>query len=43
MSARVREGVPTRFDDEWVGVAGVFPRRDGKLGRGGAGLFFVEM
>jgi hypothetical protein len=36
-------GVPTGFDDEWVGVVGLFPRRDGEFGRGGADEFFVEV
>jgi hypothetical protein len=36
-------GVLTVFDGEWVGVVGVFLRRDVKLGRGGAGKFYVEV
>jgi hypothetical protein len=39
----VREGPPAEFDDEWVRVVEVFPRRDGKLGWGGTGEFFVTV
>ena len=33
--------VPAGFDDELVGVVWVFPRRDGKVGWGGASEFGV--
>jgi hypothetical protein len=35
--------VPAGFDDEWVWVVGIFPRRDGKLGRGCASEIFIEV
>jgi hypothetical protein len=34
-------GVPAGFDDEWVKIVRLFPRRDGKIGLGDAGEFVV--
>jgi hypothetical protein len=36
-------GVPVGFDDELVGVVGVFPRWDWEIGWGGACKFRVEV